>query len=327
MFMQKLRWGSGWVFFAIFGMFLASWLLWVKLTPAKPYTARALLKLDADPPKIIFVTSEKRADVWASVPTMIRSRKVLNAALRDPEMTRLKVGSHEPDPISWLADKIHVAFPNPECLEIRASGDDPEVVATIVNSVAGAYIQEVGNVEQHDRQKHYYMLRKLYDGYQVQLEQTRARIKKLTVAIGTGVDNERIRRVAEDLADCRTKQFEIALQKASLKARIAARKSDGSKADTATLEEELAGFEAQDKVILAEVARLDEEIRAAQDANARTLDLASDRMEIALKEQAARTIGQEVEALGVELNAPSRVRLMEKAVAPKTRGPQLVSTP
>ncbi len=327
MWMQKLRWGSGWVCLAIFGMFLASWLLWVKLTPAKPYTARALLKLDAEPPKIIFSTSEKRTDIRSSVPMMIGSRLVLNAALRDPEMTRLKVGSHEPDPVAWLASKIQVTFPNPEILEIRTSGENPEVVATIVNAVAGAYIKEVVNVEHNDRQKHYDMLRKLYDGYQEQLEQTRSRMRKLATNLGPVVDVERIRRLAEDLADCRTKQFEIALQKASLKARIAARKTDGSKADTSPLDEELAGFEAQDKVILAEVNRLEEEIRAAQNANSPTLDLAAERMEITLKEQAFRTIGKEIEELSIELQAPSRVRLMEKAVPPKTRGPRLVSTP
>jgi hypothetical protein len=248
---------------------------------------------------------------------------VLETALSDPEMIRLKVGSGEVDPFMWLADRIDVRFPNPEILEISMTGGEPEVLKTAVNAVADAYMKEVVNVDLNERQKHYDDLRKLYEGYQEWLKQSRNLTRKLRGAMVPMVDYNRelLGQLKENLADCQRKQFEIRLQKASLEARLAARKIETARkgADAAPLDEELVGLEAQDKVILAEMTRLKEEVRAAA-IGANGLDLSSQQAEITVKEDIARRIGEEVGKLDIELQAPPRVRLIEKAVTPKHRG-------
>src|SRR4051812_42679779 len=68
----------------------AVWLL----VPPSLYTARSLMHASSIPPKVIFQTAEVRADFPTfskTQMTLIRSRLVLNTALRDPKVSSLEL--------------------------------------------------------------------------------------------------------------------------------------------------------------------------------------------------------------------------------------------
>lgn len=71
-----------------------------------------------------------------------------------------------------------------------------------------------------------------------------------------------------------------------------------------------------EKVVAADVERLSQQTRAI---NKQSLDLESLREEITLAENITKQIGNEIEHLKVELQAPARVQLLEAAEASRSR--------
>ena len=119
------------------------------------YSAKAVLLVSANHPKILFNTNEIKTDFAAiqrQTLTMIKTRTVLSAALSDSELVKLRVGLGEPDPVAWLKSQIKVKLSG-EFLEIEMSGADPELLPKVVNAVANAYLTEVGNYDYNERQK------------------------------------------------------------------------------------------------------------------------------------------------------------------------------
>lgn len=74
----------------------------------------------------------------------------------------------------------------------------------------------------------------------------------------------------------------------------------------------------QEKSVLAQVEELDEDLKSF---SVKSMDLHWIEDEIALASEAAKTVGSEVEVMNVELQAPPRIRLIEKAEAPPLGDP------
>jgi hypothetical protein len=87
--------------------------------------------------------------------------------------------------------------------------------------------------------------------------------------------------------------------------------------EIAQLEDRLAVLISQEKVLDEELERMTLHLRRDDLSSVRnTLDLDALKDEIAQVEDKARLVAQEVEALSIELRAPSRIRLVEQAVVP-----------
>ncbi|HYV36565.1 MAG TPA: hypothetical protein VE988_12710 [Gemmataceae bacterium] len=85
---------------------------------------------------------------------MVKSRLVLNSALREPKVAALAVVREQTDPVAWLEKKLIVDFPDaPEIMRIAMIGEVTDAVV-IVNAVMGSYLKESVNKEhrvRHDR--------------------------------------------------------------------------------------------------------------------------------------------------------------------------------
>lgn len=93
--------------------------------------------------------------------------------------------------------------------------------------------------------------------------------------------------------------------------------TDPARKEIAQLEDRLAVVIAGQKLIREAEQRLVPNLGETLTRN--TPDLSEDQKEVALMEAAADRVGQEVEALNVELEAPPRIRAIDDASVPSSR--------
>ncbi|MHC4176326.1 MAG: GumC domain-containing protein [Planctomycetota bacterium] len=118
---------------------------------------------------------------------LFKSRYVLMAALRKPEVSKLKTVRERNDPIMWLQNQLQVGFPgDAEILKVSLAGDDPKEVATVLNAVVDAYMSEVVDAERKRRNDR---LNELDNVYVDKEEEVRVKMRELRLvaeALGTG---------------------------------------------------------------------------------------------------------------------------------------------
>jgi polysaccharide biosynthesis transport protein len=165
--------------------FVAAWLL----LPAPPHTARSLLHIAADQPRVLFKTSEYRPDSNAFRQTqlaLVKSRLVLNAALRQPKVADLSTIRKQAEPIAWLEKELRVSYTgSPEIMGVALSGDLSDELKVIVDAVVAAYLQEIVNKEQIKRQARLDQLEKISTKYQESLRQKRLALRRIAEKVGT----------------------------------------------------------------------------------------------------------------------------------------------
>jgi uncharacterized protein involved in exopolysaccharide biosynthesis len=289
----------------------------------------ALLHVSSSEPYILFPPDRPsnpfRADLAAYQRTqeaLIKSRLVLNAAIKRLPMDAPDVLKRQADPVGWLADNLRVDFEQPEILRVSIRDTEPKGAAVLVNAVVRAYLGEVVDLETKQKRDRYEHLKENWYRYQKNLEQKRSELRRLGEVEGAeaeGVASGRNRLLAEQFSACRRELLRVRLERAASETRLARRKAAKEHGDEAReaidrLEEGLAVLDAQEKVLKEEEARLLMERRAS---NRATVDLSSIRQEIAAAEATAERIGAEVEVLNVELQAPPRVQLIEQAEPPR----------
>lgn len=102
-------------------MMLAAALAWLFL-PAH-YTAFALLRVASTEPRLVFHTAESESDFHTYRRTqmaLVKSRFVLNAALRKPGISELSLVRQQQYPLQWLESAIVVdSYDSPEILPSR----------------------------------------------------------------------------------------------------------------------------------------------------------------------------------------------------------------
>ena len=167
----------------------AAWLL----APQAKYKAQAVLHVAAQPPKVIFGTVETQdgaANEYVRYQKtqagMVRSRMVINAALQRDGVKQLLTVQEQEDPVQWLQDRLEVGFnTGSELLNIELAGDRPEDLATIVNAVNTAYMEEVVNADLKLRQTRFDKLLQLKAKYADSIKRQRENLKKLAEKVGS----------------------------------------------------------------------------------------------------------------------------------------------
>jgi capsular exopolysaccharide synthesis family protein len=181
----------------------------LKILPAPEYSAQALLHVAGRQPHIIFKTGESQANFATyqqTELTWLKSRMVLNAALRDESVVPLQLDQRYPDPVAWLEGKIQANYKG-EVLRIAMTGPNPNEVAVLVNSVTDAYMNEHVNKTDKERRDHHERLKEIYTDYQGRLEKKRKELKALSEQLGSS-DRETIQFSEQLLLERR----ELALQ-------------------------------------------------------------------------------------------------------------------
>ena len=142
---------------------------WFYLVPSR-YTAHALLHVHPSTPRVLFETADTKNNFGSYQKTqiaLIKSRFVLNAALRQPKVANLALLKEEPDPVEWLAKHLEADYKaSPEVLTIKLKGDDPDELVALVNAVTNAYLQEIVNKGQVEQQARADRLKQIYTQYE-----------------------------------------------------------------------------------------------------------------------------------------------------------------
>ncbi len=160
-----------------------------KVIPASKYTARSLIKVATTPPKIVFDTHETGTNYHTyqrTQVTLVKSRTVLNSALRNPKVAGLESVREQTDPVEWLEKALIADFPGgSEILQVTLSGDRPQDLAILVNAVIDSYMDNVVNREARERLGRHEGLKKIYEQYQSGLELQRKTLKETVESLGT----------------------------------------------------------------------------------------------------------------------------------------------
>jgi hypothetical protein len=185
--------GRRWLLASTLGLLCAAAVataLWLLLPPSN-YSTRALLHVAAQPPTILFQTADQQRNDFHSYQrtqvVWVRSKLVLNAALRKPKVASLATIAEQVEPVEWLEKELQVDYSyGPETLRIALSGDRPEELAIIVNAVTDAYLEEVVTKEHRKRRARFEQLNEYYHKYDLALRDKRRTLKDLAEAAGSG---------------------------------------------------------------------------------------------------------------------------------------------
>src|SRR5205807_1535571 len=79
---------------------------------------------------------------------LIKSRKTLQAALRDRLAQQVSFLRNVPDPVAWLEGELQVSFlEGTEIIRIALTESNPKEIADVVNAVKKAYLEETIRTE------------------------------------------------------------------------------------------------------------------------------------------------------------------------------------
>ncbi|MDA1053674.1 MAG: polysaccharide biosynthesis tyrosine autokinase [Planctomycetota bacterium] len=154
------------------------------------FTAFTLLSISSMQQRLVFKTADEDADFFTYQKTqkaMIRSRFVLNAALRRPGIAELETVRDETYPVQWLEGALVVDSHNsPEILKIALHGNRPKELAAIVNAVKDAYLEEVVLSDRKKRIARLNDLERIFEQTEEKVRQKEQRVENLAKQLGTG---------------------------------------------------------------------------------------------------------------------------------------------
>jgi Mrp family chromosome partitioning ATPase len=123
-----------------------------RVTPV--YSARTLVQVAATRPTLLYELPGRTesANYQRTQIATVKSRFVLQAALRDLEPLNLPLIRAQADPVAWLEKEIQADYTvAPEILRITLKGGDQTQVLIILNAVREAYLREVLNKDHTER--------------------------------------------------------------------------------------------------------------------------------------------------------------------------------
>lgn len=144
--------------------------------PPPKHTARTLLHV---PPHrgVVFKQGqggENLPNHQRTQVAMLRSRLVLNSALRDPKVAKLGIVKEQIEPVEWLEKEIEGDFTvAPEILRISMKGDKPEQLVVLLDAIAQAYRREIVDNEKNQRRERLNTLRELREKSEAELRERR----------------------------------------------------------------------------------------------------------------------------------------------------------
>src|SRR5262249_27417980 len=155
------------------------------------YVVFAQLRIASSAPRLVFRDASEgdgRSDgvYQRTAAAMIKSRFVLNGALKSEDVKRLNVVLQQSDPISWLDEELKVEFKdNSELASVSMTGEDPAELIVLVNAVTGAYLKEVLNEETKQRSQKLAELDDIYTKAKEKLRVKRETLRKRAEELGT----------------------------------------------------------------------------------------------------------------------------------------------
>ncbi len=167
---------------------LAAVAVW-ELIPA-PYESFGIVKVNQYKKVRVYDTGDIETNFLNfrdSQMAYLRSRVVLQASLRKPELSQTETMKVQKYPVDFLGDKLIVeAMESDEFVRIAMRGDNPRELATIVNGVKDAYMSEIVHAERTKKTKNLEELTTLLDERRTKWETEKKRSYDLGQSLGTG---------------------------------------------------------------------------------------------------------------------------------------------
>jgi hypothetical protein len=295
-------------------------------------TVAALLYVAREPLRILQEeTPGRRADdteftnYRRTQAALLRSRLVINAALKQPKVTELSLVRTAKDPIGWLVRALRIDFPGDgEILRVGLDGSQIAELALLLDGIVDAYLHEIVNKEHQKRVERVNQLEKLYSQKADELQRKRRQLRSLQESSDSGSgglspsgeEQLFVHRMLDQDRELRRVQLEKTAAETRL-ARLRAKLPAGETRSAAyrDLEEQIAILAAQDKLLHEVEPRMRNEDLRRQRPHA-SLELQSVADEIHCLEHLSERLAAELEARKIELEAPPRVRLLEAACGP-----------
>jgi polysaccharide biosynthesis transport protein len=168
-----------WVLASSLGLSLgtvAAVAVWFLLPPAKN-TANVQLLMSSEKDGLVHKHPDDVGESFEAYQSKqvhyIRSRMVINTALRQPGVAQLATFRNVKDPIEWLEREIRVDFPSREILRITVSGEELDDLKTLAEAIKKAYLSEVIEKQTKERQTRLEELRKIQTKYKDKLASNR----------------------------------------------------------------------------------------------------------------------------------------------------------
>ncbi len=117
---------------------------------------------------------------------LLRSPVVLNAALRKPGISSLRMITEQDDPQAWLARTIEpVLQGDSEVMQLKFRGAVAEETAKILNAITSCYLDDIVNKDRQDRLGRRDQLEKKFKENQTELRSRRETFNDLARTLGT----------------------------------------------------------------------------------------------------------------------------------------------
>jgi polysaccharide biosynthesis transport protein len=148
-----------WILALLLGLPLAAGTVagvWYFVPPPRP-TASAKLYMPVDPEGIVYKhpeASQNFQNYQATQIALIKSRLVLNAALREPRVAALSGIQTSRDPVAWLEAAIRIdSGGSPEIIQLSITGGNAAELKTILEAVVKSYLVEVVDKQKKRRKE------------------------------------------------------------------------------------------------------------------------------------------------------------------------------
>jgi hypothetical protein len=316
---------------------LAAWAFW-PVVPEQPEVF-ALLDLQSSPPRILpdrtaSEGEEGQRPYLKRQEALLRSRLVLYAALRTPEVTALPSIAQLSDPVVWLEERLQIDFPTaPEIMRVGLSGGPPEELAIFLNAIIKAYFDEVVLKEQNRKRERYIQIKDIAKRFEDKLKSIRQSIRTLQEQVGP-VDKN-LGELHQQIAQLELDQTQRELAKVRLELLTLRVQSEAVKAGTSPdavildkdqnkamlqaplLKERMTFLTRLEKTLAANAERL---AKKAKKEKIQILDAIDFQREIEDKEGMVKDLRKRATALEIELEAPSPISLIQTPIVnPKKR--------
>jgi len=200
--LQSLR--RRWLLAAVLGILLgsaASVGAWYSLTP--PYTASAQIHILYNEPNVIPGETGTNTVTYPiylrSQIALMRSRPVLQAALKRDEVRRLHLEAKHLDPASFLEQGLRIdANEGSEFVTLVFSAPDPIVATTLVKAITDSYMDYISYGDKNTKTQRIAELKAAFDRTKGNISRDRKRLKDMADSLGTN-DKDVLSRQREDL--------------------------------------------------------------------------------------------------------------------------------
>jgi succinoglycan biosynthesis transport protein ExoP len=163
------------------------------LVPLPKMTASTTYHIHATPPAILNAGAGVNIDFHVykqQQMAILKSRQVINRALSAPtvaDLPMLAPDLTQGDPITYLASKIDIGFPNgPEYMRVSMEGNDGDQMVAILKALNESYMTLAVDKDKSRRLSRLNQLKVLQDQYTEELRQNRASVRKVMESVGSG---------------------------------------------------------------------------------------------------------------------------------------------